>query len=154
MDCMSQEITLFENEDWRLIPSGLEYKDNGYFIGADQIGDMQHDGSWFWPGHMAEKLWCDPVWFEHAFAQALAVSGPRTAGISTFKWAAHQRAVGDAIISENLPRRLGEIASGQLAALEEQLFRRVEMDQRSRTDGERRQSDSTVATPCPLRRAA
>lgn len=118
MDCEPRETTLFENAEWRLSASGLEHKANGYFIGADQIGERRAGGEWTWPAHMDEKLWCEPASFRQAFAKALSAFGYRPNALA-FK-AARSASEG---VSADLPggqmRRLGAVAVSELAALYE-----------------------------------
>jgi len=150
MDCELHEPTLFQNRDWRLSASGLEHKGNGYFIEAAQIGDKRSDGRWAWPAHMAEKIWCESGSFNQAFAQALGLFGHGTnaVGISLAQADCRRQNFG-----EGAPRRLGELAAAQLAALGAQAVE-VEVEV---TRGPRRgesNTDTAGGTARPMRRAA
>lgn len=152
MGCDSHETILFENADWRLSPSGLEHKANGYFIAADEVADRRSDGGWSWPAHLAEKLWYRRELFEPAFAQALAVCGHRAESRGTKEFVVASGA-GHANLEET-PRRLGAAVVAQLASLGEQLGDALETARRGRTAPERRAIESDPATERPWRRAA
>lgn len=150
----SDDVTLFENHDWRLSASGLEHKAVGYVIEADRVGDRRRDGSWSWPNHMAEKLWCEPRFFEEAFAQALVVFGHAPNGLRTGSRTAPQTArpsLEDGNMPETAPRRLGAIAAGRLAALHEQA---AEARRQSRVEVDHGPRDGVGSTERPMRRAA
>ncbi|MCB8822723.1 hypothetical protein [Microvirga rosea] len=73
MAAVAEEQSLFENEEWLVTPSGLEHKENGYFIERESLGARRGDGLWAWPLHMAEKTWCAMAPFAEAFSCAVAV---------------------------------------------------------------------------------
>ena len=75
MSAMTEERTIFENEEWLVSESGLEHKTTGYFIDRESLGQRREDGLWSWPLHMAEKSWCGMQPFSEAFTCALSVFG-------------------------------------------------------------------------------
>lgn len=149
MDCESHEPTLFENKEWRLSPSGLEHKANGYFIAADTIADRRSDGAWSWPAHLAEKLWYRRTSFEPAFAQALAAFGHRVDLRGTKDGILASGVTADDAGSDSGSRRLGEVVIAQLAPLGDQLAHHLEAGRRAR-----RPMDGELPAPHLLRRAA
>jgi hypothetical protein len=70
-----EEPTLFENEDWVVLESGLEHKRTGYFIAREELASRRSDDLWSWPLHMAEKSWCALPAFMEAFTCAATVYG-------------------------------------------------------------------------------
>ena len=71
----TQERTLFENEDWSVLDTGLEHTRTGYFIARDEIASRRSDGLWSWPLHIAEKSWCVMPPFVEAFSCAASQYG-------------------------------------------------------------------------------
>ncbi|GLS46987.1 hypothetical protein [Methylobacterium brachythecii] len=62
---------LFANDDWNLVPEGLEHRATGYFIAREALGARRGDGLWTWPLQLAEKSWCAPRLFREIFLAAL-----------------------------------------------------------------------------------
>lgn len=73
MAAVTEELSIFENEEWLVTASGLEHKGTGYFIERESLGARRGDGLWSWPLHMAEKTWCAMAPFAEAFSCAVAV---------------------------------------------------------------------------------
>ncbi|GEO98308.1 hypothetical protein [Methylobacterium haplocladii] len=65
------DAVLFANDDWQLLPDGLEHRATGYFIARAALSDRRGDGLWTWPLQLAEKSWCAPRLFREAFLAAL-----------------------------------------------------------------------------------
>ncbi|GEP10312.1 hypothetical protein [Methylobacterium gnaphalii] len=62
---------LFANDDWQLLPEGLEHRATGYFIEREALAARRSDGLWAWPLQLAEKSWCTPHLFREVFLAAL-----------------------------------------------------------------------------------
>lgn len=75
MTAVTEDRSIFENEEWLVAQDGLEHKATGYFIDRDSLGQRREDGLWTWPLHMAEKTWCSMTPFAEAFSCAAAVYG-------------------------------------------------------------------------------
>ncbi|MGO4389606.1 hypothetical protein AB4Y85_18975 [Microvirga sp. 2YAF29] len=73
MIAMTEESSIFENEEWLVSEDGLEHKKTGYFIDRESLGQRREDGLWTWPLHMAEKSWCAMMPFAEAFSCAASV---------------------------------------------------------------------------------
>jgi len=69
----TEDLLVFENEEWLVTESGLEHKHTGYLIDRERLGDRRSDGLWLWPLHMAEKQWCALAPFTEAFTCAAAL---------------------------------------------------------------------------------
>ena len=71
----TEKDVLFENLQWRVTGSGLEAVNQNYKIQINELGDIQPgtDRRPEWPGHMAEKYWCDSRLFFAAFRAALEI---------------------------------------------------------------------------------
>jgi hypothetical protein len=78
MTTMAADRTIFENEDWLVMESGLEHKTTGYFIERESLANRRSDGLWTWPLHMAEKSWCAMAPFAEAFSCAASVYNVET----------------------------------------------------------------------------
>lgn len=103
---------IFVNEDWSVLPDGLEHRANGYFIARETLA-ARRDGLWEWPLHLAEKSWCRPRLLREAFAAALS-----RFGIAADEQLARSFAVGFGIgAAPAAPKdfvRLGEVRLGEV----------------------------------------
>lgn len=66
---------LFGNEAWVVTTEALEHRAAAYSVPIDRLGERRQDGLWFWPVHLMEKRWCDPIALAEAFGAALALVG-------------------------------------------------------------------------------